>query len=166
MGQEYQGEVYLSVAMQKVLPDFPELAKIIEEFKVHWRTGHHPNFGKDAILHDPAAIRKSAVRHVHLIPNPLTPTDAKHWLKGFFRADHARRPSSDSWLAYCVTDKRDCCVLAYLKDNAHTQARQGVIIGRLIDSAEDFFKAMEAFPLPEGDHSDIFEDDWLATPEG
>lgn len=166
MGLAYQGEVFLSEAIQKVLPDFPELQNIIAEFKVYWRTGHHPNFGKDAILHDPAAIRQSAVRHIHLIPSPLGPKDARNWLRGFFRIDHHRRPTSDSWLAYCVTESRDCCVLAFLKENAHTQSRKAFIVGLLIDTAEDFFASKEAQPLAEEEQGTIFDDGWLVAPEG
>ena len=161
MDKNFQGEVYLSDYMTSLMVQFPELSgNIINDFKTYWRNGHHPDFGKDAPLHDPAAIRQSAVRHVHIIPIPVSPKDDPRWLKPFHWLIPTRRPASNSWLVYCVTESRNCCLLAFLNGDAHFMARQGFFVGRMIDSAEAFFDRMEEYPLSEGEHAELFEDKW------
>ena len=162
MDKNFQGEVYLSDYMTSLMIQFPELSgNIINDFKRYWRTGHHPDFGKDAPLHDPATIRQSAVRHVHIIPKPISSTDDPRWSKPFQRLIQTRRPASNSWLIYCVTENRHCCLLAFLREDAHFVARKGFFIGKMIDSAEAFFEQIGEHPLNEYEHADLFEDQWL-----
>jgi hypothetical protein len=160
MDKEYQGQVFLSEYITSLQENFEELNTLIDNFKKYWRTGYHHDFGKDVPFHDPSNIRKSSVRHVHLIPIAITADDERRWLNPFSQIDHTKRPASNRWLAYCVGDNRDCCLLAYLKDNAHFLARQGHIVGLLIDSAEAFFDDLGIYPLDEYEQSSLFEDKW------
>ena len=161
MDKQYQGEVFLSGYITSLTEQYPELEKLVATFRSYWHTGHHLHLGKDAPLHDPASIRQSAVRHIHLIPIDINTSNDKRWLRPFARIAPFSRPTSDRWLVYCVSANRNCCVLAYLKENAHFTARQGFFIGKMIDGAEAFFSDIEQYPLSESEQVNIFDDKWL-----
>ncbi len=159
MPPHYQGKVYLSPAIADARVAQPALQALIDAFKTYWQTGIHPHFGKDAPLHRPPVIVLSAVRHVHL--RPLTPVDADRWQRPFTRLEPERRPTSNRWLAYCVTDRRNCCLLAYFDELAHEQAERVDVIHRLTSWAEWFFRQTGEFPLPMSEQADIFGEQWL-----
>lgn len=159
MTTPYQGEVYLSPSLDIEKQKDARVAQIIEAFKVFWRTGYHADLGKDVPFHRPKSMIQSAIRHVHLRPLSSIP-DAK-WLKSFQRLASYRRPPSDRWLTYCVTEHRNCMLISYVDEKAHALANDMSTLSELALAAEWFFKEMGEFPLSESEHTDLFEDKWL-----
>jgi hypothetical protein len=141
----------------------PDLKSLIDAFKTYWQTGSHPHFGKDAPLHRPPVITLSAVRHVHL--RPIQTPEAPAWRRSFGHLPPERRPASNRWLAYCVTDRRNCCLLAYFDELAHEQAQKADVIHRLTTWAEWFFRQIGEFPLDASEQPGVFGDRWRVDEE-
>ncbi|SAA17202.1 Uncharacterised protein [Enterobacter hormaechei] len=171
---KFKGQVYLSPAFstlkaKEIAENTSTTYRDLEAaFKHYWATGYHPEFGKDAAYARPKEILALSVRHVHhdngdyvvsSAPEDFSATNQcwHEWKSGTSK----KRPSSDAFVVYTVTDKRDALLISYMDANAHSDSEKSEMMEDIIKVTYKFHEWKRSKPMPLDDHLSLFDDKWL-----
>ncbi|RRZ89787.1 type II toxin-antitoxin system YafO family toxin [Erwinia sp. 198] len=67
-GSVYLDRLYKEKMEAEQAKGSTELFDFKEAFKIYWKTGFHPSFGKDTPFRSPSTILTTSIRHSHLMP--------------------------------------------------------------------------------------------------
>ncbi|WP_380183351.1 type II toxin-antitoxin system YafO family toxin [Kalamiella sp. sgz302252] len=157
-----QGSVYLDrLYKEKMVAEqatgSSELYEFKKAFKIYWKTGFHPSFGKDTPFRSPSGILTTSIRHAHLLPEIFTdaygPAGTK--LVWTTRTKRTQKAVSDIYLVYAVNVNRDACLLAILH-NAHKTVKSDSFMEKLMVRADFFYEKTGAKPMPLTEHCNLW----------
>ncbi len=165
----YRGRVLHTQNFSALCASDPELKKIADAFKQFWKTGYHPDMGKDAAFARPKEILKFNIRHTHSDLKDYVPEDSdkdhsgkkSSWdaWKNIASVKVKYTPTSDSFLVYSVNHNRDALVMFFLDDDAHSKSEKDEFTESAISISYAFFEQTKtkAMPLSE----DLFDKKWI-----
>jgi len=129
------------------------IQEMFSAFEEYWLSGYLYEFGLDAPLDDPVAIRSTGLCHVHVLYNDELFTDAD--FRAWNRDNRpnvppilrATRENCNSMVIYSVSREGTALFLAFYPNNGHARIRKGTLeLLALADASEDYFSSVEENP--------------------
>ena len=162
----FQGKVIKHPAYVQLENENPDIKQYTSEFKSYWVSGFSPLIGKDGVLPEPDIYSSNAIGRAHVEPPVKTDetysSTADAWeLWGVGTGNVV--PTSNSFLVYCINEKRECCLLAFLDDkdgNSHKILRDDSFRRDMKFRSEEYFNRFGA-PMPKDEHEHVFDEKWL-----
>lgn len=164
----YKGRVLHTRNFSALCASDPELDKIAKAFTQFWKTGYHPDMGKDAAFSRPTEILNLNVRHTHTDLKDYVPEDSdknhsgkkSSWddWKNIASVKVRYTPTSDSFLVYSVNHNRDAFVMFFVDADAHNETEKEEFKEAAITLSYVFFEQSKTQPMPLGE--DLFDEKW------
>lgn len=164
----YKGRVLHTQTFSALCASDPEVKKVADAFTCYWKTGFHPDLGRDLPLARPKEILNLNVRHTHIDTQDYIPenSDTKKsgkksswdaW-KSIASIKVKSTPTSDSFLVYSVNHNRDALVMFFFDTDAHDETEKSEFTEAAISISYAFFEKTKTKPMPLDE--DLFGDNW------
>ena len=129
------------------------IEEMFAAFEEYWLSGYLYEFGLDAPLDDPSAIKPTGLCHVHVLYNEelFTEADFKAWDRDNKRHVppilRASRKNCNSMVIYSVSREGTALFLAFYPNNGHVRIRKGTLeLLALADASEEYFSSIGETP--------------------
>ncbi|MBX9489997.1 type II toxin-antitoxin system YafO family toxin [Yersinia enterocolitica] len=156
-GKIYFGDPYKTMALSN-----PVAEKLREAFKIFWRQGYHPLFGKNVCYGTPAEILEYSIFHVHIDVGDYDENDKSAckaawdaWKNTGGKPKH-KRPTSNSFLSYAVNEDRDAYVMHIFYAEAHKCSYLSEFTEFAINESQHFYKQTKTKPMHIDEHDSLF----------
>lgn len=164
----YKGRVLHTQKFSAFCSSDPKIQEVADAFKEFWKTGYHPDMGKDAAFSRPAEILDLNVRHTHTDLKDYVPEDSdkdhsgkkSSWdaWKNIASVKVKYTPTSNSFLVYSVNHNRDALVMFFIDSDAHSLTEKEEFKESAIRISYDFFEKTKTQPMPLDE--DLFDEKW------
>ncbi|HAV8071944.1 TPA: hypothetical protein JLB58_004265 [Escherichia coli] len=130
---------------------------IAKEFASYWRTGYHPDFGRDKPVDRPDGIHESGLCKVHVLAFKLSRASQVFWnSKSSCRLapyDRSHCTECDSLLLYAVSEEGTALILALYIEDGHERLKTPYysVLRGLGEHAKAYFKSIGEQPALEKD---------------
>lgn len=133
--------------------DLLMIEEMFSAFEEYWLSGYLYEFGLDAPLDHPLAIRPTGLCHIHVLYNDdlFTDADFKAWerdnKKSLPPILRATRLNCDSMVIYSVSREGTALFLAFYPNEGHDRIRNGTLeLLALADASEKYFSSIDQTP--------------------
>ena len=164
----YKGRVLHTQNFSALCASDPKLKHVADAFTQYWKTGYHPDLGKDAAYARPKEILELHVRHSHIDLQDYEPEESKEhhsakksawdaW-KNIASVKVKYTPTINSFLVYSVNNNRDALVMFFIDSDAHNQSEMDEFKEKAISVSYIFFEKTKTNPMPLDE--DLFDEKW------